>query len=223
VIAPAVAVYIVHEVLDALAYAHALKDERIGYLGLDVYEEEDALGFFQDRSADIIPDDTFARLLTFPNVLITAHQGFFTEEALANIAETTIANLTGNDLHGSIATWLQPAELLPYPFAELWLLRDNPRLRATEPTGYPNGTVIIVDDSCGMSEHLSNTAAAPVPGIFICLPDGWSVSNKTVFYDTFYCYEPMMDSGRFFTTTSTVDIDWNMYFNNSNCLCRFEE
>ncbi len=73
--------------IDTEAAIEALKDGRIGYLGLDVYEEEDALGFFEDLSQDIIQDDTFARLLTFPNVLITAHQGFFTVEALQNIAE----------------------------------------------------------------------------------------------------------------------------------------
>lgn len=87
--------------IDTEAAIEALKDGRIGYLGLDVYEEEEALGFFQDRSADIISDDTFARLLTFPNVLITAHQGFFTEEALANIAETTLANLTAFEQTGA--------------------------------------------------------------------------------------------------------------------------
>ena len=87
--------------IDTEAAIEALKDGRIGYLGLDVYEEEDALGFFADQSQDIIQDDTFARLLTFPNVLITAHQGFFTEEALQGIAETTIANLTAFERDGA--------------------------------------------------------------------------------------------------------------------------
>ena len=87
--------------IDTEAAIEALKDGRIGYLGLDVYEEEDALGFFQDQSQDIIQDDTFARLLTFPNVLITAHQGFFTEEALQNIAATTMANLTAFERDGA--------------------------------------------------------------------------------------------------------------------------
>ena len=87
--------------IDAEAAIEALKDGRIGYLGLDVYEEEDALGFFQDRSQSIIQDDTFARLLTFPNVLITAHQGFFTADALANIAATTVANLTAFERDGA--------------------------------------------------------------------------------------------------------------------------
>src|SRR5687767_4414991 len=70
----------------------ALKDGTIGALGLDVYEEEADL-FFEDLSAEFIRDDLFARLLTFPNVLITGHQAFFTQEALAAIAEVTIGNL----------------------------------------------------------------------------------------------------------------------------------
>ena len=86
--------------IDTEAAIEALKDGRIGYLGLDVYEEEDAL-FFEDLSQDIIQDDTFARLLTFPNVLITAHQAFFTEEALHRIAETTIENLTAFEREGA--------------------------------------------------------------------------------------------------------------------------
>jgi D-lactate dehydrogenase len=80
-------------VVDARAAIRGLKDGTIGSLGLDVYEEEAGL-FFEDMSDRIIPDDVFARLLTFPNVLITGHQGFFTEEALTAIADTTIANIT---------------------------------------------------------------------------------------------------------------------------------
>jgi len=80
--------------LDTRAVIEALKSRHLGYLALDVYEEEAEL-FFQDRSSDILKDDVFARLLTFPNVVITAHQAFFTQEALERIAETTIANLTG--------------------------------------------------------------------------------------------------------------------------------
>ncbi|BCX04042.1 MAG: lactate dehydrogenase [Candidatus Roseilinea sp.] len=79
--------------VDAEALIEALKSGRIGAVGLDVYEEEDGL-FFRDRSDQIITDDVFARLMTFPNVLITGHQAFFTHEALAQIAETTIRNLT---------------------------------------------------------------------------------------------------------------------------------
>jgi D-lactate dehydrogenase len=80
-------------VIDTLAAIEGLKSGQIGSLGIDVYEEEDAL-FFEDRSDKIITDDTFARLLTFPNVLITGHQAFFTREALQNIARTTIGNIT---------------------------------------------------------------------------------------------------------------------------------
>lgn len=79
-------------VIDTRAVLQGLKDGTIGSLGLDVYEEEGDL-FFEDLSGHYIPDDVFARLLTFPNVLITGHQGFFTQEALAAIAETTIRNI----------------------------------------------------------------------------------------------------------------------------------
>ena len=67
--------------LDTVAIIEALKSGKIGYLGLDVYEEEEEI-FFEDRSGLIISDDVFARLLTFPNVIITGHQAFFTREAL---------------------------------------------------------------------------------------------------------------------------------------------
>jgi D-lactate dehydrogenase len=77
--------------IDTRAAIEGLKIGRIGGLGLDVYEREREL-FFEDRSQDIIPDDLFARLLTFPNVVITGHQAFFTQEALANIAEVTLQN-----------------------------------------------------------------------------------------------------------------------------------
>ncbi len=80
-------------VIDTRAVLRGLKDGVIGSLGLDVYEEEGDL-FFEDLSNRFIADDVFARLLTFPNVLITGHQAFLTREALAEIARTTIANLT---------------------------------------------------------------------------------------------------------------------------------
>jgi len=80
-------------VIDTKAVIQALKAQRIGYLGLDVYEEEGDL-FFRDLSDMVISDDVFARLLTFPNVVITAHQAFFTREALDNIAETTLENVS---------------------------------------------------------------------------------------------------------------------------------
>jgi D-lactate dehydrogenase len=80
-------------VIDTHAVLNGLKEGVIGNLGLDVYEEEADL-FFEDLSGRFIDDDVFARLLTFPNVLMTGHQAFFTKEALTNIAETTIANIT---------------------------------------------------------------------------------------------------------------------------------
>lgn len=79
--------------MDTSAVIDQIKSGRIGYLGIDVYEQEENL-FFQDLSDTIIQDDTFQLLQSFPNVLITAHQAFFTRDALANIAETTIANIT---------------------------------------------------------------------------------------------------------------------------------
>lgn len=79
--------------LDTVAIINGLKSGKIDYLGLDVYEEEEGI-FFEDRSGLILSDDVFARLLTFPNVLITGHQAFFTREALLNIAATTIDNIT---------------------------------------------------------------------------------------------------------------------------------
>jgi D-lactate dehydrogenase len=79
-------------ILDTGAVVAALKSGRLGYLALDVYEEEEKL-FFEDLSGTVIEDDVFARLLTFPNVLITGHQAFFTEEAMRAIAETTLANV----------------------------------------------------------------------------------------------------------------------------------
>jgi D-lactate dehydrogenase len=78
--------------IDTLAAITALKNGRIGYLGLDVYEQEESL-FFNDLSENIIQDDTIMRLLSFPNVLVTSHQGFFTEEALTEIAKTTMQNI----------------------------------------------------------------------------------------------------------------------------------
>jgi D-lactate dehydrogenase len=80
-------------VVDTRAVVAGLKTGKIGQLGLDVYEEEEGI-FFDDHSEQLMQDDVFARLLTFPNVLITGHQAFFTEDALTAIAETTIANIT---------------------------------------------------------------------------------------------------------------------------------
>jgi D-lactate dehydrogenase len=80
-------------VVDTRAVIDGLKTTKIGQLGLDVYEEEEHI-FFDDHSDQLLQDDVFARLLTFPNVLITGHQAFFTADALTAIAETVIANIT---------------------------------------------------------------------------------------------------------------------------------
>ncbi|MBI2944063.1 MAG: 2-hydroxyacid dehydrogenase [Candidatus Wallbacteria bacterium] len=78
--------------VETTAVIEGLKRGKIGYLGLDVYEEEGDL-FFEDLSSQVIQDDVFTRLLTFPNVLITGHQAFFTRNALEAIATTTLANV----------------------------------------------------------------------------------------------------------------------------------
>jgi D-lactate dehydrogenase len=78
--------------IDTTALIHALKSGHLGGVVLDVYEEEEGI-FFEDLSGMVLQDDELARLLTFPNVLITAHQAFLTREALADIARTTAANL----------------------------------------------------------------------------------------------------------------------------------
>lgn len=78
--------------IDTPAVVEALKTRKVGFLAIDVYEEEASL-FFEDHSSDIINDDTFARLLTFPNVIVTGHQAFLTDHALRNIAETTLQSL----------------------------------------------------------------------------------------------------------------------------------
>ncbi len=79
--------------IDTKAVIIGLKSGKIGYLGIDVYEQEGDL-FFEDLSNAVIQDDLFERLLTFPNVLITGHQSFFTAEALTSIAETTLSNIS---------------------------------------------------------------------------------------------------------------------------------
>ncbi len=87
--------------VDTVAVIEGLKSGHLGGLALDVYEEEGDL-FFRDLSAQVIQDDVFTRLTSFPNVLISGHQAFFTQEALEAIAETTVANLldmsSGRDL-----------------------------------------------------------------------------------------------------------------------------
>ncbi len=78
--------------VDTTALIEALKAGHVAGVGLDVYEEEEGI-FFEDLSGQVLHDDELARLLTFPNVIITAHQAFLTREALADIARTTVANL----------------------------------------------------------------------------------------------------------------------------------
>jgi D-lactate dehydrogenase len=78
--------------VDAEALLAAIKSRKVGAACLDVYEEESEL-FFEDNSGHILEDDTLARLISMPNVIVTSHQAFLTEEALSNIAETTVTNI----------------------------------------------------------------------------------------------------------------------------------
>lgn len=87
-------------VIDTRAVIEGLKSGKVGHLGLDVYEEE-ADVFFEDLSCEVIPDDILSRLLTFPNVVVTGHQAFFTREALQCIAETTLQNIADIERTGT--------------------------------------------------------------------------------------------------------------------------
>jgi D-lactate dehydrogenase len=78
--------------IDTKAAIKGLKSGRIGYLGIDVYEQEEHL-FFRDLSENVIQDDEIQRLMSFPNVLLTAHQAFFTDEAMEQIATTTLNSI----------------------------------------------------------------------------------------------------------------------------------
>lgn len=78
--------------IDAEAVINNLKLKKVGYLGIDVYEQEEKV-FFEDRSEQIIEDDTLLRLISYPNVLITSHQAFLTDEALKEIAQTVLQNI----------------------------------------------------------------------------------------------------------------------------------
>jgi D-lactate dehydrogenase len=97
--------------IDTLALIRALKAGRLGGAGLDVYEEEEGL-FFKDLSDQVLQDDVLARLLTFPNVLITAHQAFLTHEALANIAHTTLENLSAFERGDPLPNEVRAQEVL---------------------------------------------------------------------------------------------------------------
>ena len=79
--------------VDTAAVIEGLKSKHVGYLGIDVYEQEDRL-FFKDLSTSIISDDTIQRLVSFPNVVVTAHQAFFTQDALAQISRKTLHSLS---------------------------------------------------------------------------------------------------------------------------------
>ncbi|MBD3265391.1 2-hydroxyacid dehydrogenase [bacterium] len=86
--------------IDTVGVIDALKSKKIGFLGLDVYEEEEKF-FFEDLSQQVIEDDVLARLLTFPNVLVTGHQAFFTKRAMHEIAETTLSNMAEYERTGT--------------------------------------------------------------------------------------------------------------------------
>ena len=93
--------------IDTTALLEGLKSGRLGGVALDVYEEEEEL-FFEDKTFEIRTDDVFARLTTFPNVVITGHQAYFTEEAVSAIARTTLENIkayeNGDDLVNALKT-----------------------------------------------------------------------------------------------------------------------
>ena len=80
------------QIIHTNALIEGLKSKKIAAAGLDVYEEEEGY-FYEDQSDKIIDDDVLARLLSFNNVIVTSHQGFFTREAMHNIAETTLQNI----------------------------------------------------------------------------------------------------------------------------------
>lgn len=92
--------------IDTKAVINGLKSGQIGNLGIDVYEEEKDL-FFEDQSGSVMQDDIFARLLTFPNVLITGHQAFFTRNALTQIALVTLQNLKDLETSGDSANLIR--------------------------------------------------------------------------------------------------------------------
>ncbi len=98
-------------VIETRSVLEALKSGRVGYLGLDVYEEEGDV-FFEDLSSHVVQDDVLARLLTFPNVLITGHQAFFTLEAMKAIAETTLRNVEEIEAGGPLTNQVQASQFV---------------------------------------------------------------------------------------------------------------
>lgn len=95
------------KLIDTEALIEALQAGHVGAVALDVYEEEEGK-FFRDLSDQVLDDEVLARLMTFPNVLLTSHQAFFTEEAMTTIAETTIANLDAGAVGATTANRLAP-------------------------------------------------------------------------------------------------------------------
>jgi D-lactate dehydrogenase len=105
--------------IDSKALIGVLKSGHLGAAGLDVYEEEEGV-FFEDLSSSVLQDDVLARLLTFPNVLVTSHQAFLTAEALANIATTTLANVTAFERGEPLVNEVRAEDVLrPVPSAAL--------------------------------------------------------------------------------------------------------
>ena len=100
--------------VDTRAAVAGLKTGRIGSLGIDVYEEEADL-FFEDLSNHVIHDDVFARLLTFPNVIVTGHQAFFTEDALKQIASTTLGNVGEYEQSNDCSNKVESPKTEPQP------------------------------------------------------------------------------------------------------------
>jgi len=100
--------------IDSRALIAALKRGHIGAAGLDVYEEEEGI-FFQDLSGQVLQDDVLARLLTFPNVLVTSHQAFLTREALGNIADTTLGSVQAFERGAPLAHEVSAGQVLRPP------------------------------------------------------------------------------------------------------------
>jgi len=98
--------------LDTAAVIEGLKSGKIGFLAIDVYEVEGDL-FFQDLSNEVVTDDVFSRLLTFPNVLVTGHQAFLTDRALNSIADTTLSNLAEFERKGNCTQTITLATVSP--------------------------------------------------------------------------------------------------------------
>lgn len=95
--------------IETKAVIRALKKRKVGYLGIDVYEQEEQI-FFQNLSEEILMDEEIARLMTFPNVLITGHQAFLTREALAQISRVTLENLNELEKGGLLSNEIKWVE-----------------------------------------------------------------------------------------------------------------